>query len=480
MSDNNKKSSELMLQLIEDLYLFHDNEGIAYAKLWVEDHYEVWNVESAVLMNYLIARYMQAYEGEIPSEISLRELKRVLKVKAQIQGSEHSVYTRIAELDDAIYISLCDEKWNAIEITKKGWKIISNPPVFFVRSPIMKELPRPCKNGQIASLHQFINAREEHDFHLIIAWLLSTFKENSPFPIMIIQGEQGSAKSTTTSILRTLIDPSTLTLRSLPKNEEELAISTKNAFVLAYDNISEISDNMSDNFCKMSTGGAISMRTLYTTAEETSIRIKRPCIFNGIEDIANRPDLLDRAIIINLSNINPKDRVDEKTFWKNFDELHGEFLGGLCNVVSQALTRLPKTKLEKKPRMADFALWVTAAEKSLGWSENYFMKIYQNNRANAIDQGYERNPLATAVFNLMEQRQEVRGTTGEILAQINLYMPQEDYQTHRGIPINQLKGRLRRIATLLRERNIEIQELPRTNRGTMLRIYNTKKLDTTI
>src|SRR5699024_4671733 len=102
------------------------------------------------------------------------------------------------------------------------------------------------------------------------------------------------------------------------------------------------------------------------------------------------------------------------------------------------------------------------------------------NRANAIDQGYERNPLATAVFNLMEQRQEVRGTTGEILAQINLYMPQEDYQTHKGIPINQLKGRLRRIATLLRERNIEIQELPRTNRGTMLRIFNTKKLDTTI
>lgn len=122
MSDSNKKSSELMLQLIEDLYLFHDNEGIAYAKLWVEDHYEVWNVESAVLMNYLIARYMQEYEGEIPSEISLREFKRVLKVKAQIQGSEHSVYTRIAELDDAIYISLCDEKWNAIEITKKVGK----------------------------------------------------------------------------------------------------------------------------------------------------------------------------------------------------------------------------------------------------------------------------------------------------------------------------------------------------------------------
>src|SRR5699024_8685098 len=104
MTEGKKKTSELMLELIEDLYLFHDIEGIAYAKILVEDHYEVWNVESEVLMNYLIERFMHVYDGRIPSAISLKEITRILKVKAQIHGSKHPVFTRVAEVDDAIYI----------------------------------------------------------------------------------------------------------------------------------------------------------------------------------------------------------------------------------------------------------------------------------------------------------------------------------------------------------------------------------------
>lgn len=475
MTEGKKKTSELMLELIEDLYLFHDIEGIAYAKILVEDHYEVWNVESEVLMNYLIERFMHVYDGRIPSAISLKEITRILKVKAQIHGSKHPVFTRVAEVDDAIYISLCDAKWSAIKITKKGWKVVSNPPVFFIRSRIMKELPRPCRGEQIDRLRPFINVKEDHDFHLIIAWLLSTLKEKCPFPILNIQGEQGSAKSTTTSILRSVIDPSVLTLRSLPNNEEDLAISSKNTFVLAYDNLSDLSDKMSDTLCKLSTGGAISMRTLFTTQEESSIRIKRPCILNGIEDIAKRPDFLDRSIIINLSSINSKDRIDEKTFWESFKGVHAEILGALCTIASEALEILPRVRLEVKPRMADFALWMTAAEKSLNWPENYFMKIYLDNRANAIDQGYERNPLATAIFHVMRCRKEIKGTTTEVLNKIKLCVQAEDNHVGSWPAPNQLKGQLRRIATLLRERNIEIEELPRTNRGTMLRIIKTTK-----
>ena len=41
-------------------------------------------------------------------------------------------------------------------------------------------------------------------------------------PVIVLSGEQGSAKSTFSSILRALLDPNTAPLRALPREDRDL------------------------------------------------------------------------------------------------------------------------------------------------------------------------------------------------------------------------------------------------------------------
>jgi hypothetical protein len=42
---------------------------------------------------------------------------------------------------------------------------------------------------------------------LIVAWLLATLRSGGPFPLLAISGEQGSAKTVLSKLLRALVDP---------------------------------------------------------------------------------------------------------------------------------------------------------------------------------------------------------------------------------------------------------------------------------
>ena len=466
-----KTQAQVIISLCSDMKYLYDEQGESYVQIKTDNHYEVWPVKSETLELILIGRFMNAFKGKVPSQNSLKEATSALRAKARLEGKKTVIHTRIAETDETIYIDLCNDEWEVIEIKKDGWEVIPNPPVYFKRSKIMQELPSPSRKGNIEDLKPFLNYDTEDEYRLIIAWLLSTMKENNPFPILTIQGEQGSAKSTITKVLRRIIDPSGLPMRKLPNDEQTLAISANNTWILAYDNLSGLSATMSDSFCTLSTGGGLSVRTLYTTSEESVFQIMRPCILNGIDDIGQRPDLLDRSIVINLPSISESNRSDEKTFWKKFHEKHSSILGALCDVACGALKELPDTKLKKLPRMADFAKWITACETSLGWGSGNFMDIYNENRGKAIDQGLESDPIAVAVQLLMENRTTWKDTTENTLNELGYQIQNEKIKNSKAWTTpNKLKNRLRRITTSLRTKGIEYVELPRSSRGGMIEI----------
>ena len=443
--EEKKTQSQILVGLCSDMQFVHDEQGEGYAKVNNNGHYELWPIKSKKMKLILTDRYMKAYSDKVPSDNAKNEAVSALEAKAVLRGKRVKIHTRIAETEEAIYVDLCNDKWEAIEIKKDGWKIVSEPPVYFKRSDIMQPLPRPSENGKLNDLKPFINFQNENDYKLIIAWILSTMKENNPFPILTIQGEQGSAKSTTTKVLRALVDPSSLPLRALPNDEQTLAISANNTWILAYDNLSGLSTGMSDSLCKMSTGGGLSVRELYTTGEEAVFNIMRPSILNGIDDIAQRPDLLDRSIVITLPSISEEARTDEKTFWKNFREKQSSILGAICDVVTAGLRELSNTTLEKRPRMADFALWITACEKSLSWSDGEFMDIYNENRGKAIDQGIESDPFASAIVEIMKRKSEWIGNASQLLGEAAKYTDERTARSRAWPTSRSVRNRLRRI-----------------------------------
>ena len=73
---------------------------------------------------------------------------------------------------------------------------------------------------------------------LVVAWALAVLRDRGPYPMIVLSGEQGSAKSTFSAILRSLLDPNTAPLRALPREDRDLFIAASNGHVLAFDNVS--------------------------------------------------------------------------------------------------------------------------------------------------------------------------------------------------------------------------------------------------
>ena len=122
------------------------------------------------------------------------------------------------------------------------------------------------------------------------------------------------------------------------------------------------SQGINDALCRISTGGGFCTRQLFTDREEIIFNDTRPVIMNGIADIVSRHDLIDRCIFVTLPAIPDERRKLEKEMNEAFVEAHPRILGALLSAVSTAIKNRSKVKLERRPRMADFAEWIVAAE----------------------------------------------------------------------------------------------------------------------
>jgi hypothetical protein len=191
-------------------------------------------------------------------------------------------------------------------------------------------------------------------------------------------------------------------------------IAANNAFVLSFDNISWIPSWLSDVLCRISTGGGYAVRQLHTDCDEIIFNATRPIIMNSIDEaVITRGDLADRAIFLTLERIAEEDRMLERQIWQRFEAARPRILGALLDVVAEGIRRLPSTKLERLPRMADFALWVTACEPAL-WEPGTFMRVYGQNLEQGAETVIESSPVAQAIIALVS-KQDFAGTATELL-----------------------------------------------------------------
>jgi hypothetical protein len=242
----------------------------------------------------------------------------------------------------------------------------------------------------------------------------------------------------------------------------------------AYDNASGLPDWLSDTFCRLATGGGFSTRQLYTDDDEILFASTRPILLNGIDDIVGRPDLADRSIVLSLKEIPDDKRREETELWHEFERLLPRILGALLTAVSHGLKALPDVKLDRKPRMADFAVWATACEGAL-WPKGTFMAAYIGNIAEAVAIVLEDDQIATSLRRYMDLKAEFSGTATDLLNALNSIVP-ETQQKEKGWPKrpNVLSRVLRRIAPPLRKVGIDIT-FDREGRGRDRKIIITRR-----
>lgn len=462
--------AQLLLELAGDADLVHTADCVAYASLNINGHRETHRIRGGGFRRWLVAQFY-AKHGKPPNAQALNSALEYLEAEACQCGPEEIVWVRTAAGGNAVYVDLADASWQAVEITAAGWRLVALPPTRFRRAPGMTALPVPVAGGCIEALRRFVNIADDRDFVLLVACILANLRPLGPYPVLCLQGEQGSAKSTAARVARALVDPSTAPLRTMPRDERDLMIAAHNSWVLAFDNVSRLPPWLSDAICRLATGGGLSTRQLYTDAEETLFAGQRPVILNGIEDLLERDDLRDRAVALTLPPITDCARRDEERFWKGFGDAQPMVLGVLLDAVSAALRTLPKIEIEELPRMADFARWVTAAETALGWSAGVFLAAYRENGRDATAAFLESDAIAVAVTELVVGANGMfEGTLKELLAALNARCGAGNLLGRRPLNERGLSGRLRRTAPALRRAGTIVEFMPRTNRGKIVRI----------
>jgi hypothetical protein len=452
--------------------LFHTASGTAFACITVEGHRETWPIRSKRFRSFLRRCHYQA-TGEAASAAEIRSALGLLEARALFDGPERTVHIRTAEHDGHIYLDLADQYWRAVDIGPNRWRVIGSPPVRFRRPAGMLPLPVPERGGSIESLRCFLNLPSRNDFVLIVAWLLAALRADGPYPLLAISGEQGSAKTVLSKLLKALIDPNAAPVRALSREERELMIAANNSHLLAFDNLSGLPVWLSDALCRLATRSSFAVRQLYTDDEEILFEAARPILLNGIEEVISRPDLGDRAIFLTLEPIREAQRQAESELWREFESARPRILGALLDAVVHGLRTMSRIHLDRLPRMADFALWATACETAL-WPAGTFARAYAANRRAAIESIIEADPVATCVRTIMVGRTIWTGSASDLL---RLYAESARDDISRGPAWAKnpraLAGQLRRAQTFLRTLGIEIVFYREGRTGTRMIRVNT-------
>ena len=401
--ENEKKGRDLdrVLKLTDSCELFHGPDRRSYISIPVKKHRETYLVESAEVRKWLRSQFFRAYRRAV-NDAALDGAVKTLDAMALYECSERPVFIRVGQHEGKIYLDLANDDWQAMEVTVDGVRLLNDPPVRFRRTPGMGRLPYPAADGSFDDLRPLLNLADEDSFRLVVAWLVGALRPSGPYPLLEVGGPQGTAKSTASKIDQRMIDPNMSPARSKPREERDLFISASNCWIPTFDNLSVIDATFSDALCRISTGGGFSTRKLYADAEEMLFEVCRPVIVNGIGVVVTRGDLLDRTISITLDPITDATRKTDEEVRRMIDEAKPSILAAILHAASAALRELPTTKVTHLPRMADFALWISAAEEHLGWEKGSFLETYRENRARVHHRVMEHEPLVGEIIGFVK------------------------------------------------------------------------------
>lgn len=357
-----------------EVKLWHNAEGLGYASVQVNGHWENYRLGTTMFEGWLRTAYGKQNTCTIngqefpqaPGTAAVKDAVAQLKGIAQQRGLQSEPVIRVGGSMDEIWIDLGNSDWSAVRVTAEGWSIEDQPNVPFVRTGAMRPLPEPAKGGKIQDLKRVLNVRSS-DFVLCVAFELQALNPEGPYPTLNAFGEPGDGKSYICNALQRIVDPNSLGIRKISK-VEDLLIAARNNRILAFDNMSWISNEISDTFCMLATGIATGKRTNYTDDEEFAFSAMRPVIFNGIPgELTERSDLADRVIKLHIPPM--AERRGPSEMEREFLEVWPGVLGALLDGLVGAIRDWQSIKVPNPAHMMDFEQWAEAGCRAMGFRE---------------------------------------------------------------------------------------------------------------
>ena len=423
--NNDSQCSKALKLLTEDYcarFIRDDNNSV-YVTLRLNFHEETHSVEKEVFKHILNGIYYDKYGRALNRDV-FNQIVEIISYKALYNSwLPEPVFNRVGfDKNGNYYYDLSNTNWEMIKISENDYRLDEYQPVCFNRYkhqiPQVEPNLRVNNMSGIDKLSKYINIKE--DMLLFICWLISCFVPNIPHPILILHGEMGSAKTTALSFIKRIVDPSIIETLSMPKDVRSLSVIMQKHWFIPFDNISYISEEMSDFLCRVVTGTAIQDRKLHTNGEDYIFKFQKIVGINGINQVVNKPDLIDRSIIIELEPIQPDDRKEISQFKAEFENDLPEILGCIFKILSESIRYYKEYKPCKPQRMADFQRWGCAI--GYAWKGEQgalnFLSDYVDKTISQKTDVLNYDVVSSTLISYMECRAEYSGTMTNLLSEL--------------------------------------------------------------
>jgi Transposase len=291
--------AQQLMAMAEDTYrLIRSTDGRAYAVPRLGPQIAVpLASRSGNSIRARLAASLHRQTGKVASASALADCITVLDGEAS-ELDPRSVWLRVGQHDDTVVVDMGTETGQCITITPNGWAICTDSPVIFRRSELTHPLVTPEHGGTLDALRALINLSEQ-DYRLAIAWVVAAYLTGIPHPILLVQGEQGTAKSNLIRTLLALVDPQPAADRTPPRDQREWAIFARASWAFSFDNITDIPPWLSNALCKGVPGDAVLQRVLHSDEDIGVYSFQRVIALTTIairHDVAG--DLADRILLV--------------------------------------------------------------------------------------------------------------------------------------------------------------------------------------
>jgi hypothetical protein len=392
---------------------FNDN-GTLYAQINFEGNH-VTSIDSEKF-ELLLNRIYASENSEYLSAKLLDNMKTFAKIKASER--KETLAIRIAFRPDTTWLNLNDKQ--SVRIDRNGWGTQSSDNCLFYRDDSSRDLPAPSTTGDIWDLKKVVKLNNDAEYLMVIAWFITLFYDTS-YPFLILIGQEGSAKSTSTKNLKDILDPVEGGLRSFQKNADDIYISAQSNMILGYDNISYINLQLSDELCRIATGGSISKRKQYSNSDQIILKAKRAILMNGIDGVPDFPDFISRSVIINLQALEENEIRTEEQMRELFNSVHSSILGAILNLVVKSLSQ-NIISAKPKHRLATYyniGCWVS---EELGFDSNVFIDAFSESQGSYRKKAIEDSFLLDFIVEKVQKMNgEYSVTATNLLTEVHAH-----------------------------------------------------------
>ena len=356
-------------------------------------------------------------EGKTLHSQAMQELIELCSCKANESNKRKHVFLRAGYKKNFIEINLMRKDGKVLRILPNNI-LLDFPKLKFQRLKTMLPLRLPSTLVDINTredwklFFKIFNLKTKEDLALVVAFMLKTFYPIGEYPILAIIGQREAVgKTTMARMIAQLIDPTISPIKTLPKDVNDLYSLAKNSFLLVFDNLSNITDTMSDALCQLSTGGSLSKRKLYTDADAIDYPLKNPIILTSIDNVLKRRDLRRRTLVVELEK--PEKIIPQRELEKRFEELQPKLFGYLCLCIQEALKE-KKIDLDF-PDLADFCEWIAKASPCFFMTGKEFVSMLNENRKQVAMEIIEGNLIVSLLQKKLEASEIYEVTASQML-----------------------------------------------------------------